>query len=288
MGGLEVRKSIRLDVISITKNELRIFLAQCKDLLTNWIFIFTTLTLCCTYFVVTGIQFWMTVYLIKVLKQDPKLVSFLFALCSITAPIPGAALGGYLTDKNVLYLYSKNLQGGYKGKNVINAIKICLGFGTLAYFFAAPIGFLNNMLLIMPLLWCLLFFGAALVPIATGVVINSVSREHQVTSSAMSQLIFNLGGFFSAPIISALVMEQFKDEIEGMVWGFRVCLWWSLFGVFYMTLSWIAAVIKFKNYQLFYNEKEKGKAPFDFEEQEFTVPELHLEILRRRMHSQSF
>lgn len=77
-------------------------------------------------------------------------------------------MGGYLSDRN----------GGYKGKNVLTAIKLCAGFGTLAFCFAAPIGFLDRIYQIMPLLWCLLFFGAALIPTATGVVVNSVSREH--------------------------------------------------------------------------------------------------------------
>jgi hypothetical protein len=37
---------------------------------------------------------------------DPGLVSVLFSLVSISAPIPGAATGGYLADLNV-YLISK-------------------------------------------------------------------------------------------------------------------------------------------------------------------------------------
>jgi Kef-type K+ transport system membrane component KefB len=60
----------------------------------------------------------------------------------------------------------------------LTAIKLCAAFGTCAFIFAAPIGFLTNIVYIMPLLWSLLFFGAALIPTATGVVVNSVSREH--------------------------------------------------------------------------------------------------------------
>jgi hypothetical protein len=61
------------------------------------------MSLCCLYFVVTGIQFWMTAYCIKVLDEDPGLVTIVYSLCSITAPIPGAAMGGYLADKNVRF-----------------------------------------------------------------------------------------------------------------------------------------------------------------------------------------
>ncbi len=131
----------------------------------------------------------------------------------------------------------------------MTAIKLCTGFGALAFIFAAPIGFLNSLVYIMPLLWSLLFFGAALIPTATGVVVNSVSREYQAASSSMSQLIFNLGGYFCAPVISAAVMDQFDDELVGMIWGFRLCLWWSFFGIFFIMFAWYFASKKFESYQ---------------------------------------
>ena len=101
LGGNDHRKSVRIDAISIQKNELDQFVSQFKELVTNWIFICTTMSLCCLYFVVTGIQFWMTAYCIKVLDEDPAFVTIFYSVCSITAPIPGAAMGGYLADKNV-------------------------------------------------------------------------------------------------------------------------------------------------------------------------------------------
>ena len=45
----------------------------------------------------------MTAYLIKILDQDPNTVFIAYSLCSITAPIPGAATGGILADKNVTF-----------------------------------------------------------------------------------------------------------------------------------------------------------------------------------------
>jgi MFS family permease len=137
---------------------------------------------------------------------------------------------------------------------VLTAIKLCAGFGVLAFIFAAPIGFLNSLIYIMPLLWSLLFFGAALIPTATGVVVNSVGRELQAASSSMSQLIFNLGGYFCAPVISAAVMDQFEDEMKGMIWGFRVCLMWSFFGIIFIILAWYHASKKFENYHAFQDE----------------------------------
>lgn len=205
--------------------------------------------------------------MIKVLDEDPAVVTVLYSFCSITAPIPGAAMGGYIAD----------LYGGYKGKNVLTAIKICAGFGVLAFIFAFPIGFLNRSLYIMPLLWALLFFGAALIPTATGIVINSVTREHQATSSSLSQLIFNLAGYFSAPVVSAAVMDMFDDEVIGMTWGFRVCLWWSGLAIIFIIFTWIAASHKFSHYEKFYDEHDSAgghKSPFEYDENELSMPEF--------------
>ena len=111
----------------------------------------------------------------------------------------------------------------------------------------------------------------------------------------MMQLLFNLFGFFCAPVVSAAVMDQFQDEMLGMIWGFRVCLWWSFFGIIFIIISWIFAARKFESYNQFHDENESqsntahgNKAPFDYEEGELTMPELNLEMLRRRMHSYSF
>jgi sugar phosphate permease len=46
------------------------FFEHMKELLTNPLFIFVTLSLCSVYFVVTGIQFWTTSYMLYVLKAD--------------------------------------------------------------------------------------------------------------------------------------------------------------------------------------------------------------------------
>ncbi len=70
-------------------------------MITSPIFIFTTLALSQLYFVVSGIQFWLTAYCVKVIDADPRIVNVAYVICSITAPIPGAATGGFLADKNV-------------------------------------------------------------------------------------------------------------------------------------------------------------------------------------------
>jgi predicted membrane protein len=80
----------------------------------------------------------------------------------------------------------------------------------------------------------LLFTGAMLTPACTGIIVSSVPRKYQTASSSMSQLINNLGGYFLAPVLSAYVMDCFDDPDEGFIWGYRVVLWWSIFGLVFI------------------------------------------------------
>jgi MFS family permease len=87
---------------------------QFRMLCSNYVFIFVTLCLCSVYFVVTGIQFWTTAYFLLVLEEDPNTTMITFALVCITAPLAGVSVGSYFSDLN----------GGYKGENLLKAIKL--------------------------------------------------------------------------------------------------------------------------------------------------------------------
>lgn len=118
------------------------------------------------YFIVTGIQFWMTSYLIDILHYDSVTVMIVFSTVSITAPMGGVLMGGIFADR----------YGGYKGKSALRALKLCFAFGVVAFVFAFPLGFLYSLIYISVLLWSFLFFGAAIIPIGTGIMVSSVRR----------------------------------------------------------------------------------------------------------------
>jgi len=59
------------------------------------------------FFIVTGIQFWMTDYLRNVMKQDKTIVFLTYSFLSITAPIFGA-LFGFSTQKYSFFLKDLN------------------------------------------------------------------------------------------------------------------------------------------------------------------------------------
>ncbi len=222
---------------SIETSNLGRYLLQAKIVLTTPLYISITLGLCSIYFIVTGIQFWMTKYLIEILEGEPLLVNTIFSIISVTAPLLGVILGGTFSDK----------YGGYKGENAIKAIKICIAFGLISFVFAFPMGFLFQMIYLCILLWTFLFFGAAIIPIGTGIMISSVQKDCQATSSSISQLIFNLLGYFFSPMLTGYIMDRFIDKRQGFIWGMRVVFWWVIFSLIFFILSYIIAIHKYEN-----------------------------------------
>ena len=230
----------RIDTIEL--GNIGRYYLQAKTVLTNKLYVLITLSLTCIYFIVTGIQFWITKYLIEILNVEPIVVNVIFAIISITAPLSGVLFGGTLSDK----------YGGYKGKYETKALQMCTAFGILAFFFGLPMGFMFQITYLSILLRTFLFFGAAIIPIGTGVMISCVPKDCQATSSSISQLVFNLLGYFSSPMVTGFIMDRFEDEKEGFIWGMRLVFFWVIFALFFIWASYIVSYRKSKrnNYEI--------------------------------------
>ena len=241
------RSSRKFDprIDSVETGNLSRYLMQTKTVLTTPLYVSITLGMCAIYFIVTGIQFWMTKYLIEILDIEPLLVNIIFSAISITAPLSGVIVGGTISDK----------YGGYKGKNTIKAIKMIIAFGLVSFAFAFPMGFLFQIIYLSVLLWTFLFFGAAIIPIGTGVMISAVPKSCQATSSSISQLVFNLLGYFFSPMITGFIMDKFSDKRKGFIWGMRVVFWWVIFSLLFFCISYFVAK---RNYEKI--EKNNGEA----------------------------
>lgn len=93
------------------------------------VFVWTSLGLSALYFVVAGIQFWITQYIVEVLQVEYRDALGAFTVVSATGPVFGVVFGGWLVD----YL------GGYKGKEgVARTTKLILTFGIFALATAFP------------------------------------------------------------------------------------------------------------------------------------------------------
>ena len=263
----------RIDTIEL--DNLNRYFLQTKIILTNKLYILITLGMTSIYFIVTGIQFWITKYLIEILSVEPIIVNIIFFIFIITAPLSGVLFGGTLSDR----------YGGYKGKNERKALQMCAAFGILAFFFGIPMGFMFQITYLSVLLWTFLFFGAAIIPMGTGIMISCVPKDCQATSSSMSQLIFNLLGYFSSPMITGFIMDRFEDEKMGFIWGMRVIFFWVTFALFFI---WGSYLVSYWNHKRFPNADTESSSMIEDSMKENLSNFMKLEINRRLAQGSNF
>jgi MFS family permease len=169
--------------------------------------VWTSLGLSALYFVVAGIQFWITQYIVEVLQVPYRDALGAFTLVSATGPVFGVIFGGWLVD----YL------GGYKGpEGVARTTKIILTLGILALIVALPAAFVKEIGLLMPLIWLLLFFGGAIVPAAVGICLSAVPRSIRPFSSSVSMVVYNILGHSAGTLFPGVVMD-IKAKASGCV-----------------------------------------------------------------------
>ncbi len=205
---------------------------QIRILLRSPIFITMTLGLAALFFVVTGIQFWITEYLIRVVGAPTASVLGAFAATSATGPTVGVFFGGWFIDR----------LGGYKGAaGMAVTAKALLCFALCAVACALPAGFIKNFPAVIALLWLVLFWGGAIMPAATGLILSSVPASLRSFSSAMSMFMYNLlgyaaGTFFPGLLMQIVVAMKF-NPIRTLAAGTRLVLIWSIFGVIFLGLA---------------------------------------------------
>ena len=266
------RHDPRVDTVEL--DNIGRYLLQAKIVLKNKLYVTLTLGMSSIYFIVTGIQFWITKYLIEILNADQLVVNITFSLISITAPLSGVLFGGTVSDR----------YGGYKGRNESKALLMCVGFAIVAFIFSFPMGFLFQIFYLSVLLWTFLFFGASIIPIATGIMISTVPKDCQATSSSISQLIFNLFGYFCSPMITGFIMDRFEDKDQGFIWGMRVIFWWAIICLACFIASYF---ISKNNYRRNSGENENSSM-IDDSMKDNLSNFMRLEINRRLAQGSSF
>lgn len=180
------------------------------------------MTISVIYFVVTGIQFWISDYMITALGASQGLVFTLFSLISITAPTSGVFFGGYISDSI----------GGYTGER---ALDFCLAFAILASVFALPIPFLDNVFYVSICFWFLFFFGGSILPTLTGLMLNSVPQRYRSIASSLAQFIMNLTGYLPAPIVYGYILRATGGGKSH--WGMGVIVLWMSWGLLFLSLA---------------------------------------------------
>ena len=137
------------------------FFSSIKKVLTNSYYLLLCASLTGLYYIITGIQYWISDYWITTLKVPETTVFICFAVISITGPVLGVVVGGNVTT----------CLGGYNSEKSLNVTAASAVFCLAC---AAPIAFLDNFIYVAILLWFLLFFGGAILPCMTGIMLNTV------------------------------------------------------------------------------------------------------------------
>ena len=135
-----------------------------RQLLSNKLFMLASFCVCVCFFVVVGIQFWGTSYMIITMNASPDNAMIIYSFITITAPILGVITSGFILDH----------LGGYKGNNKMVALKMMFVVSTICLLISVPISFVYNIVLFGPLLWLQIFFGACNIPAGIGIVVDSV------------------------------------------------------------------------------------------------------------------
>ena len=160
-------------------------------------------------------------------------VVFLFTISSATGPTLGVFFGGWFCDK----------VGGYRGvTGLARSSKLVCCFAVLAVGCAFPAGFTSDLNSIMFLIWLLLFWGGAIMPIATGLILSSVHINLRSFSSAVSMCTYNLLGYslggFLPGVLQQIVVDNYNiSRARSLAWGVRLILFWSLFGLLFGALA---------------------------------------------------
>lgn len=197
----------------------------CKEIFMNHTFTFTMLAISCLYFVITGIQFWVTDYMTTVIKLDKKLVFTFFGVVSITSTLCGVVVGGIIIHRF----------GGY---STPKSFKMCLAMAFAAGVVGAPIPFVTNAALLGIFLSLLLFCGSFIMPSLTGKMISCVPKPHRAYANSMGAIFMNLLGYLPAPFLYGLV-DQLDGEKSNA--GMILLMCWIFLGAFLLMLAVIAS-----------------------------------------------
>lgn len=94
------------------------------------------------------------------------------------------------------------------------------------------IPFVGNFYLITSLLWVVLFFGGAMMPGLTGIMMVSVSPYLRAFGNSTGEIIKNIFGYFPSPFVYGLLNSLFGNTA-----GIKFLMFWGLWAPFLLFLG---------------------------------------------------
>lgn len=183
---------------------------------------------------------------------DPTRVNTMFIIVTLTAPVSGIVIGGFLVHKYC---------GGYDKKHSILFVAIALALSSI---FVLPIYFLDNFYLISGCLWLFLFLGANAIPTIQGIAISSPPQKLRGSANSLCNLVIFGIGFSGAPFLYGFLYDHMKDYNKRL--PFLLTLSFGFLGTIF---SIICMFLRYRNFR----QKEELLLAFENENENFNENE---------------
>jgi hypothetical protein len=181
------------------------------------------LSLTCLFYIITDIQYWMTLYIININKATLLQAQSAFAFVCITSPTAGAIASGYISD----------WVGGYGHKN---AIKLCFYLAAISGIISIPLPWFDSFYAVIINLWIYLFIGGVGVPLLTGVYLEHVEIEYRTEASSLANVFYQAFGFAPAPFIWGAVQSATGGKYSR--WGLISTLLMNIPPLFFSSIAY--------------------------------------------------
>lgn len=208
-----------------------------KKLFRSKMYMVGTFTMSVILFVSTGIQFWLTDYFINVLHFERSMVNIAYAVVSMTGPTSGCGFGGFIVDKF----------GGYENPRTVYYV---LMFASTGIGCAIIIPFVDGFFIAATLLWLVLFFGGAMMPGLTGIMMVSVPPYLRAFGNSNGEIIKNIFGYLPAPFMYGWFKSMLGDRA-----GIILIMFWGLWAPFLLALG---SIHKFRQLKRKKEAEESG------------------------------
>lgn len=219
--------------VETKESQCSIMCSNMKILLTEKIFIFSSLGISVLLYISTVITFWVSDYCKNVMKIPEQTIFLLFVVICVTAPATGIILGGCIVEK----------MGGYESKHsVLFCFIAALMAGGLAIFSMTPI--MESTIGFAIILWLFLCFGGSIIPNMVGILLDSLPTKKLKGAGNSLNMVINASlGYLPGPYIYGMLYNNYKETNPRI--PFIVTLMFSWVGIICILFAMIFRYRKF-------------------------------------------
>ena len=179
------------------------------EVLKNPLYFFSALTKAIILLCFQTIHFNITSYVIDDLRmpEEEKITIFLplYVFALVFGPFVGGMFGGLCVSS----------VGGYGKKS---SAYLLASFALITLFSSWIVIYSDTAIFMCIGLLFFFFFASALLPIISGYIVSSISREHKGAGSSLNLLITILLGSIPGPIIYGYLKEKFRENNPRLPW----------------------------------------------------------------------